>query len=112
MTLELAKVVHMAHFCRILILAGAVYHRPGVGAVSADISDAYSLLRDVVGRGRKLCNLRATVTHCSDRGCDHIRPSASVFWPECITCGHRWGADSLGRFYSLACLGKHFLKAT
>jgi len=35
----------------ILILAGAVYHQPGVEAQSADISDAYSLLRDVVGRG-------------------------------------------------------------
>ncbi|KAI0281227.1 smf Mn2+ and Fe2+ transporter [Russula aff. rugulosa BPL654] len=35
----------------ILILAGAVYHQPGVEAGSAGISDAYSLLRDIVGQG-------------------------------------------------------------
>jgi len=34
----------------ILIVASAVYHQPGVETDSADISDAYSLLRDFVGQ--------------------------------------------------------------
>jgi Mn2+/Fe2+ NRAMP family transporter len=47
----------MVHIHRILILAGAVYHQPGVEAESADISDAHSLLRDIVGRGEKFRSL-------------------------------------------------------
>ncbi|KAF8481695.1 natural resistance-associated macrophage protein [Russula ochroleuca] len=35
----------------ILILASAVFHHPGVQTDSADISDAYSILSDIVGRG-------------------------------------------------------------
>lgn len=55
-------------------------------------------------------NLWAIVTHCPGRSRDHFCPSSSVFWPKCVPCGHRWGADSLGRLYSLACLGKHFFR--
>lgn len=36
---------------RILMLASAVFHQPGVVAESADIYDAHALLRDIVGRG-------------------------------------------------------------
>ena len=36
---------------RILMLASAVFHQPGVEVESADIYDAHALLRDIVGRG-------------------------------------------------------------
>jgi metal iron transporter len=37
---------------RILMLASAVFHQPGVEAGSADIYDAHALIRDIVGRGK------------------------------------------------------------
>jgi metal iron transporter len=39
------------HRRRILMLASAVFHHPGVEASSADIYDAHALIRDIVGRG-------------------------------------------------------------
>jgi len=36
---------------RILMLASAVFHQPGVEVESADIYDAHALIRDIVGRG-------------------------------------------------------------
>ena len=47
---------------RILILAGAVFHQPGVQVTAADIFDAHSVLLDIVGRGEKFRKSHTTVT--------------------------------------------------
>jgi hypothetical protein len=47
---------------RILILSSAVFHQPGVDNSSADLYDAHTILRDMIGRGQKFHNSQATVT--------------------------------------------------
>jgi hypothetical protein len=60
-TLEASKSRSCGARHRILILASAVFHHPGVQANSAGIPDAYSILSDIVGRGEKFRNSRTTV---------------------------------------------------